>query len=362
MMYLDHASTSPLLPEVREAMAPWWGAPANPGSAHRAGQRAASAVEAARAEVAALLERPVAGVVFGSGATEANHHALRIAAAQGATTVAVSGVEHPCVSAAAVLAGLDIRPLAVDGAGRIEVSTADADVLCCMAVNHETGVRQDVAGAVAQRAAGRVRHVHCDAAQALGKGPVEGLALADTVVASAHKLGGPAGVGALSLLNAEHGVPLFGGGGQERGLRSGTVNVAGVVGFGVACRLAQLETKARLARWTTLARKLRAGLRALGAREMGEDAPRVPTHTCVVFDGIEGETLVQALDLRGFALSSGSACASGSSEPSPVLIAMGEPDARGALRISLGPHTSVEHVDALLAVLPEVLGALREFG
>lgn len=360
MTYLDHASTSPLLDEVLAAMMPWLTAPANASSAHRAGQRARAAIEEARQAVAELVERPAAGIVFGSGATEANHHALRIAKANGARTAAVAPVEHPCVAAGAVLAGLQIVPLPVDGQGRIAVEAATSDVLCCMAVNHETGVRQNVAGAVDRPASGDAAWVHCDAAQALGKGPIPGLVEADSVVVSAHKLGGPLGVGALSLRTPDVGVPQLGGGGQERGLRSGTVNVPGVVGFGVACRIALREAAARRVRWAELADRLRRGLVALGAREMGFGAERVPTHTCVVFDGVEGETLVQALDLRGIAVSSGAACGSGSSEPSPVLQAMGERHASGALRITLGPSSHSDDVEALLAALPDVLSAFTD--
>lgn len=359
MTYLDHASTSPLLPEVRDAMAPWWETPANPASAHRAGQRAAAAVETARAHVAMLLGRSPAGIVFGSGATEANHHAMRVAAARGATSAALADLEHPCVRSGAQHAGLKRVPLPVDPEGRIDVHAAAGDVLCCMAVNHETGVRQDVAAAVARREAGEVAWVHVDAAQAAGKGEVPGLADADSVVVSAHKLGGPLGVGALSLQSPDVGVAWLGGGGQERGLRSGTVNVPGVVGFGAACKAALREAEERLARWTSLAERLRTGLRNLGARVVGEGAERVPTHTCVVFDEIEGETLVQALDLRGIATSSGSACASGSSEPSPVLVAMGEPHPAGALRLTLGPSSTDGDIDAVLAALPDVLAAVR---
>ena len=339
-------------------MEPWWEVPANPSAAHRAGQRASAALEDAREAVAALVGRPAAGIVFGSGATEANHHAMLIAWSRGARRAGVAGVEHPGVKAGAALAGLEVVPLPVDSEGRIAL--LPVDVLCCMAVNHETGVRQDVEAAVAARTAGLVEWVHCDAAQALGKGAVAGLGGVDSAVVSAHKLGGPIGVGALSLLDRDSGVPLFGGGGQERGLRSGTVNVPGVVGFGAACRAALRDAQARWSRWTELAERLRAGLRALGAREMGAGAARVPTHTCVVFDGVEGETLVQALDLQGIAVSSGSACASGSSERSPVLVAMGEAHSSGALRVSLGPDTQLGDVERLLAALPRPLDTLSD--
>lgn len=360
MIYLDHAATSPMLPEVVEAMAPWLGVPANPASAHRAGQRAAAALQRAREQVAALLQRPVEGIVFTSGATEANHQAIRGLVALGAARVAASALEHPCVHGAIEASGSQRLQLPVDAAGRTLLEGIDdtIELLCLAAVNHETGVIQPVAAAVAL-AEQRGLWLHVDAAQGLGKGLSQPLAQATTVAASAHKLGGPVGIGALSLRSGEPFPALLTGGAQERGRRAGTVSVAAAVGFGAAAVAALAEAGARRARWEHLAQLLRRGLVGLGGRLVGLGAERVPTHTCVVFDGVPGEALVQALDLQEIAVSSGAACASGSLEPSPVLVAMGDPHPEGALRVSLGPHSTRAEVERLLQVLPSVLQGVR---
>ncbi len=355
MTYLDHAATSPLLPSVREAMAAWWDQPLNPSSVHAAGQRAAAAVERAREQVAEALGRPPSGVVFTSSATEANHQAIRGHAAQGARTVAVSGLEHPCVAGAIAGGGLEVRPLPVGASGRAEVAGAKADLCCLMAVNHETGVVQDVASA-----RGVAPRLHVDASAALGRCLPDLWAAADSVVASAHKIGGPVGVGVLSLTSGEPFPALLTGGRQERGRRAGTVDVVGIVGFAAACAAAVAERAERHARWTALRERIVGGLRACEARIVGEAGPVIPSVVCGVFDDVPGELLVQALDLRGIAVSSGAACASGSVEPSPVLVAMGDDHPEGALRVSLGPASTSSDVDHLLAVLPEVVRALRD--
>lgn len=354
MIYLDHNATSPLLPEVLEAMRPWLGVPANPSSAHRAGQRAAVAVEAAREQVAALVGGAPAGVVFTSGATEANHTFLR---GVGARVVALSAVEHPSVRAAARASGARVVEMPVDALGRVRPEADEADVVCLMAANHETGVLQDLEAArrLARRLGARL---HVDATQAAGRVPLD-LGDIDGVVLSAHKLGGPGGVGALVLRDGDPFPPLLGGGSQERGRRAGTVNTAGVVGFGEACRLAALELDQRRRRWARQSERLRHGLRVLGARLVGDPDRLLPNTTCVVFPGIPGEALVQALDLRGICVSSGAACASGSLEPSPVLLAMKDPEPGGGLRISLGPRSADDDVEALLAQLPEILALAR---
>jgi cysteine desulfurase len=362
-IYLDHAATSPMLAEVVEAVQPWLGRPANPASVHAPGRAAAAAVEQARAEVAALLGRPPAGVVFCSGATEANHTAIRGLWATGTRRFAASPIEHPSVRGAleAVQAsGAEILSLPVgrDGVVRLDLPS-EVDALVLMAANHETGVRQPVgdAAALAARIGARL---HVDATQALGSGPVDALALAETVALSAHKLGGPVGVGALSLRSGAPFPALLTGGSQERGRRAGTVDVAGVVGFGVACRLAREHGPARAERWGRLAASLRAGLDALGARPVGDRARAVPSTTTVVFEGVRGDALVQALDLAGIAVSSGAACASGAVGPSPVLAAMGEAEPAGGLRISFGPGTRADEVEALLAALEAALPLIRE--
>ena len=359
MIYLDHNATAPMLTGVREAMLPWLGIPANPASVHRAGQQAAVAVERAREQVAALVGGEPSGVVFTSGATEANHMALR-GAAHGLSAddvIAISAIEHPCVFAAAESTGCRVTAIPVDAQGRVLVDAipAEARVVSVMAVNHETGVIQDTE-AVAERFSGRA-FFHVDAVQAVGRIAVRQGAV-DAMVLSSHKLGGPAGVGAVVLRDGEPFPNLLGGGAQERGRRGGTVNVAGVVGFGVACALAQREREARQAHYQRLAQVLRPRLVSLGARIVGEGAARVPSVTTVVFPGVIGETVVQSLDLAGICVSHGAACASGSLEPSPVLLAMGDPEPRGGVRLSMGPHTTLAEIDATCAALERMLPLL----
>lgn len=355
MIYLDHAATTPTLAEVRDAMAVWSGIPANPSSVHGLGQRAAAAVERAREQVAALLGRPSSGIVFTSGATEANHQALRGLAA-GARSVAVSQLEHPSVLGAIRASGLELIAVDVDVSGRAAVPEPCADVLCLMAANHETGIVQDLGAADRWMRAGRA--VHVDATQAAGKLAPERLASFTTVSVSAHKLGGPMGVGALSLSSGAPFPPLLTGGAQERGRRAGTLNVPGIVGFGVAAEVATHARTNRQARWVPLQQELEVAVVALGGRLAG-DAERLASHVCAVFDDVEGEIVVQGLDLRGIAVSSGAACASGSLEPSPVLLAMGDPAPSGGVRITLGPLTTEAEVSACVSALGPVLRAAR---
>ncbi len=359
MIYLDHNATSPLLGEVRAAMEPWWGVPANPASAHRSGQRARSAVEAAREAVAALVGGSPAGVVFTGGATEANHAWYAGVVAQGVRHVAVAPIEHPCVLAAAgrvVQAGGHVCPLPVSPDGRILLDVpAGIEALSVMAANHETGVLQPVEEAIglAER---RGMRLHVDASQAAGRVPLA-LGRAEAVVLSSHKLGGPGGVGALVLRDGEPFPPLLAGGGQERGRRAGTVFTAGVVGFGTACSLALERLTERQRRQRRLTGVLRVGLRGLGARIVGAEA--LPNTTACVFPGVRGELLVQALDLEGICVSSGAACSSGSLEPSAVLTAMGDPEPEGVVRISIGPETKQAELDVLLETLPRCLSGIR---
>jgi len=363
VIYLDHNATSPLLPEVRAAMEPWLGAPANPASVHRFGQAAAAAVDRARIDVAALIGGEPDGVVFTSGATEANHAGVRGAARLRPGRVAITAIEHPCVHAASDATGLlvDRLPVGPDGVVRLDALPPDVTVVAVMAANHETGVIQPIEGALAlAREAGAWLHV--DATQAAGRIALR-LGSADSVALSSHKLGGPGGVGALVLRGGDAFPALMGGGSQERGRRAGTVHTAGVVGFAAGCRLAAAEQAERAARWERQSARLRDALFALGARPPGPPGTRpaatVPNTVCVVFPGLPGESLVQALDLRGFAVSSGAACASGSLDPSPVLRAMGDPEPSNGLRVSLGPRTPDTDVDALIAALPNVLATLR---
>jgi cysteine desulfurase len=232
---------------------------------------------------------------------------------------------------------------------------ADTAVVSLMAANHETGVVQPVAAArVAADAAGAWLHV--DATHAAGRVALP--TSADGLVLSAHKLGGPVGIGALVLRDGGP-FPALLPGVQERGRRGGTVNVAGAVGFGAAVALARARLAGRTARATALTARLEAALVALGGGVVGAGAPRVPGTTCVVFPGVRGDAVVQALDLRGVAVSSGAACASGSTGASPVLRALGHPEPAGGVRITLGPDTDDGAIDAVVAVLPGVLEAIR---
>lgn len=341
-------------------MDPWLGVPGNPASVHRAGQAAAMAVDRAREQVAALVGAEASGVIFTSGATEANHTFLRGVESGG--RVVVSPIEHPSVhGACAMLAdrGHAIEHLRVGADGVVllpDALPADTTLVSLMMANHETGVIQPVQTAAALARA-RGAKLHVDATQAAGRLPID--VDADGIVLSAHKMGGPGGIGALVLRDGQPYPALLTGGSQERGRRAGTVHTAAAVGFGAACALASSDLEERTARMRALSQRVHDAVRALGGRIVGATAARVPNTTCCVFPGILGETLVQALDLRGVCVSSGAACASGSLEPSPVLLAMGHPQPDGALRISVGPTTEADEVQRGLRVLADVVATLR---
>jgi len=354
MIYLDHNATSPLLPEVRAAMEPWWAVPCNPSSVHGLGRAAHHAVEQAAEQVAALIGGGAQGVVFTSGATEANHTWFHAMAQLGrADRVALGSFEHPCVRAASRRCA-QIVPIPMDSRGAAQLTAVPhTDGTSLMAVNHETGVIQPL-DALRTRPGWR----HIDASAAAGRIALD-LGWADAVVYSAHKLGGPMGIGALLLADAEPLPALLEGGSQQRGRRAGTVPTPLVVGFGEAARLARRDLATRHARWTLLRARLLSGVLDLGGQPVGEHT--VGSVLNVVFPGLPAETLVQALDLRGVCVSAGAACASGSVEASPVLQAMGQPEPSGGLRISLGPHSTESDVAGLLAALKPTLSALRSF-
>ena len=371
MTYLDHNATTPLDPRVREAMLPHLGGDAgNPSSAHRAGRAARAAIEHAREQVAALVGAQPRQVVFTSGGTEANNLALfGLAALEAPGRLALSPVEHPSVlepARALERAGWTLDWLPVDGDGRVDVAAwqpaAPPLIVSLMWANNETGTVQPVAEvAVRARAMGAL--VHSDAVQALGKLPLDlpgsGVQLLSL---SAHKINGPQGVGALVVDPAVDLAPQLLGGGQERGLRSGTENRAGIVGFGMAAELAAAELGARAGRNRALVERLAAGLQALpGVDLFAAGAERLPNTLMFALDGIDGETLLMALDREGLAVSSGSACHTGTGAPSHVLAAMGITDAvaRGAVRVSFGLGSTPDDVDALLAGLQRQAVALR---
>jgi cysteine desulfurase len=371
----DHNATTPVDPAVLAAMLPWFSERCgNASSLHEYGRAARRAIDEARGRVAAAVGAHVTEVVFTGGGSEANNLFIKGAAAflkPGA--LAVSAVEHPAViQPAEQLArrGWTLYRLPVDGEGRVDeaayrqILSRGPRLLSVMLANNETGVLQDVA-ALAEKARDRGALFHTDGVQALGKIPVDFRALSDAGVnaltLSAHKLGGPQGVGALVMDKRVEIEALVAGGGQERGLRSGTENVAAIVGFGVACELASRRLAERAARLTGLRRRLEEGLRALGAALFGGGAQRLPNTVCFALAGLDGDTLVAYLDRAGYALGSGSACSSADPEPSHVLRAMGVPDAlaRGAARISLGADNTPEQVDAFLEALRGTAAGLQ---
>lgn len=357
MIYLDHNATAPLLPEAREAMTEAMATAGNPSSVHAGGRAARALVEAARSEVAALAGARPDQVVFTSGGTEAN--LLALAGARGATgtcRIFVTAVEHPSVLAAVE----DAVPLPVDGEGladpaaigRVLEASDGPALVSVMLANNETGAVQPVAE-VAALARRHGALIHTDAVQAAGRVPLDlGTLGVDLMTLSAHKLGGPAGVGALILRDPGRIAAVIRGGGQERRLRGGTENLLGIVGFGAAARVAR-EGLGRVPALTALRTRLEAAALAAvpAARVLAAGAPRLPNTICLALPGVRAETQVMALDLDGFAVSAGSACSSGKVARSHVLAAMGvaESVALGAIRVSLGWSTTAAEVDAFVA-------------
>lgn len=371
-VYLDHNATAPLDARVLEAMLPYLGSRfGNASSRHEYGREARRAIDEARAAVAQAAGAHPTEVIFTSGGSEANNLFLKGAAAcLRPGLVAVSAVEHPSVrEAARALAaqGWRLREIAVDRAGRVDPAAFDAALaegatLCSvMLANNETGVLQDVAPLAGRARAARAL-LHADAVQALGKIPVDFRALGVCALTlSAHKIGGPQGAGALILDKRVELAPLIAGGGQERGLRSGTENVAAIVGFGRACELAIAELDENAQRLRRLRERLERGLAAHGAVLFGSGAERLPNTVFFALSGLDGETLTAQLDRAGFACASGSACSSASPEPSHTLLAMGvAPEiARGAVRVSLGRGNLEQHVEQFLVALAGTASRLK---
>jgi len=378
---MDHHATTPADPRVVEAMRPWFTeAFGNAASrTHAYGWSAAEAVERARRQVAALVGVSSREVVFTSGATEADNLALKgVAAAAGGrgdhlVTVATEhrAVLDPCRRLAREGWRVTFLPVAPDGlidpAALRAAITGRTVLVSVMTANNEVGVLQPLDEVVAAaRAHGAL--VHTDAAQAAGAVPFDARALeVDLVSLSAHKMYGPKGVGALVVRRRTPAVaiePLLDGGGHERGLRSGTLNVPGIVGFGVAAEIAAAGLAAEAARVAALRDRLLEGLREKvgGVTVNGSLARRLPNNLHVSFDGIEGEALLMALG--DLAVSTGAACSSASDEPSHVLAALGvdEPRSRASIRFGLGRGNTAEEVGAVVARLATVVGRLRRHG
>jgi cysteine desulfurase len=375
-IYLDHNASTPVRPEVAAAMElALRDLGANPSSAHREGQRVRAAVEHAREQAARLVGAAPAEVVFVSGGTEGDHLGIVGSAwAQRARGlhVAYAAIEHHAVHGAAEVLerlGWKHSTLPSDGNGltppdAVNDLPAGTTVLALMLANNETGVVQPVA-ALAARARARGIRVHCDAVQGAGKVAMDVSALGvDYLVFSAHKFGGPKGVGALIVRDRAPLEPLFRGSAHERGRRGGTENVPGIVGLGLAAELAARDLDAESTRLLALRRRFEAGLREAVPDVVvhGAAAPRLPNTVNASFPGARSDHMLLAFDARGLAASAGAACASGGVEPSPVLMAMGVPRelAVCAIRFSLGRTTSDDDVTRAIAIVSESVRLVRK--
>jgi len=380
--YLDHAATTPLRPEALEAMLPWLGGrTGNPSGAHAESRRARTAVDDARAEIAALLGADLGEVVFTSGGTESDN--LAVSGAWGAArstrsvpALVCTAMEHhavlaPC-RALAERTGAELRLVPPDKDGIIDLEalagtcTADVGLVSVMAVNNEIGTVQpldEVATIVRQRSPDAA--LHTDAVQSVPwLDTAATTAATDLVSVSAHKFGGPTGVGALVVRHGTPVRPLIHGGGHERERRSGTLNVAGIVAMAAALRVTVAERAGTTRRVAALRDRLADGLVSSvdGAVETGLRPERVPGVAHLRFAGVESEALVILLDEAGVAASAGAACSSGAVEPSHVLTSLGldRHEAASGIRFSLGWTTTDDDIDRALAAVPVAVARLRD--
>lgn len=373
-IYLDNNATTPILPEVFEAMRPYFADHfGNASSIHHHGQQTRAAVESARESVAALFGCQPPEIIFTSGGTESDNLAIAGLTVPGVHVITSSIEHHAVLHTCRHLEEIacDITVLPVDGRGMVnpdDVRRAlrpNTKLVSIMMANNETGALQPVE-AIGKIASDAGVLFHTDAVQAAGKVPIDLNRIACHALSiSGHKMHAPQGVGALYLRKGTKLHPLFHGGRHERSRRAGTENVPGIVALGKAAQLAkQALDDGDIRKLAALRDKLERGILAKveDARVNGDGAQRVPNTTNVRFDGIDSESLVIALDLKGLAVSTGSACSSGAIEPSHVLIAMGlRPDqARASIRFSLGKQTTEEDIDLALALLPETVLRLRE--
>jgi cysteine desulfurase len=345
--YLDHCATSPLRPEARAAMTAAFEVTGNPSSVHADGRAARALLEAARAQVAALAGAPPAGVTFTSGGTEANVLALRSALATGARRLLISAIEHDCIRETALASGVDVVEIPVSREGVVDLDALDGAIaaqpggagpvfVALMAANNETGVIQPTREAAERvRAAGGWLHV--DAVQSAGRrlSGLEALG-ADSLALSAHKLGGPQGIGALVAGPRTRIVRDLPGGGQEHGRRAGTQNLIGAAGFGAAAEASLIRRDFRTGR-----DEAASALAGAGAIVIGAGAERLDDVLCIAAPDFASELQVMGLDLAGVRVSAGAACSSGKVRPSRVLEAMGLGDLAGcAIRLSGGWSTT----------------------
>lgn len=385
--YLDHAATTPVLPEAAAVLVEHLSRTGNPSSLHTSGRSARRVVEESRERLAAALGARPSEVLLTGGGTEADNLAVkglfwaRTAQDPARRRVLVSAVEHHAVLDPAFWlaehAGAEIVLLPVDDEGRLRVDAlraeiaAHADTIALVSVmwaNNEVGTLQPLAEVV-QAAHARGIPVHADAVQAVGQVPVDfGASGLDALTVSGHKVGGPVGVGALLARRELALVPVLHGGGQERGVRSGSLDVPAIAAFAVAVERAVADREAVAARLTGLRDALVDGVRRAVPdavlRGPADAARRLPANAHFTFPGCEGDSLLYLLDSAGVECSTGSACQAGVPQPSHVLLAMGldEADARGALRFSLGRPSTADDVAALLAALPAVVDRARAAG
>ena len=379
MHYLDHAATTPVLPEVKEAMLPFLEEDfGNPSSVHEVGRRAKAAVEDARERIAAAIGASPSELVFTAGGTEADNLAIKGAVRKlrgnGDHIVTTSFEHHAVLDTIEWLEGMGIHGTALnvpaDGVvtpGAVAGAMTPGTILVSViTVNNEIGTVQPIAEiAAAAKESSSKAIVHTDAVQALGNIPVDVRAWGvDLAAFSAHKLGGPKGVGVLYVRSGVPVEPILHGGGHERGLRSGTLNVAGIAGFGVAAEIAAREVEAKAERLAKMRDRLLEGIR----HELpdivvnGDLDRRVAGNLNISIPNTEGETLLLLLDQAGIAASAGSACQSGAIDPSHVLVAIGVPRklAIGSLRFSLGRTSTDSDIDAVLEALPGIVETARK--
>ncbi len=376
--YFDWNATAPLRPEVRRAVEEALALPGNPSSVHAEGRAARRVVEDARQQVAALVGARASDVFFTSSGTEANMLALspawEIAAdKRPRDRLLMSTIEHASVRTGGRFARETVADIPVDAVGRVDlaalaeaVAKSKRSLVSLMLANNETGVVQPVAEAapIVHEAGGLL---HVDAVQGAGRIACDIGALgADLLTLSAHKIGGLKGTGALVRSNEDLHLadPLIRGGGQERGLRAGTENVAGIAAFGAAAAAARQQGEAEAKRMLALSNRLETGLQSIAPRTaiFGHEAERLPNTTLFALEGMKAETAVIAFDLEGIAVSSGAACSSGKVQPSHVLAAMGVSPAllRGAVRLSLGWETTETDVERLLNAWRKLATALSK--
>jgi len=372
-VYFDHNATTQLDSRVLEAMLPWLQLQSgNPTSRHAFGRSARDAIEHARTQVAQACGAYANQVIFTGSGTEANNFAIKgMATSQATSQILSSAIEHPCVSRPAFAMqtlGYTSQPLAVDDQGKVDLAQlknqlkTPTGLVSVMLANNETGVVQDIAD-IAQLARASGALMHTDAVQGLGKIDVNFADLnVHAMTVSSHKIHGPQGAAALILDKRVDIQPLLHGGGQERGLRSGTENVAAIVGFGLACELAANNLATYQAHTKALRDQFEQGLASLKVSIFGNQVARLSNTSFFAVNDIEGETLVMALDRQGYAVASGSACSSDSTEPSHVLLAMGihADVARGAVRVSFSAQNTAQQVADFLATLNNEMMRLKQ--